>query len=154
MGLYYFDSSALVKRYAQEAGSAWIANLTDSPSANSIFIALVTGAEMVAAITRKVRVGAIPPQDAQAALTAFKTHFKTEYLVVLVNAAVVDLAMNLAERHGLRGYDAIQLASALTVQTELKVSDTSLTAFISADTNLNKAAQTEGLTVENPHDYL
>jgi hypothetical protein len=62
--MYYFDSSALVKRYAQEAGSAWIANLTDPPSANSIFIALVTGAEMVVAVTRKVRIGAIAPQDA------------------------------------------------------------------------------------------
>lgn len=154
MGMYYFDSSALVKRYAQEAGSAWIANLTDPPSTNRIFIALVTGAEMVAAVTRKVRIGAIAPQDAQVAITAFKNHFKTEYLVVLVNAAVVDLAMDLAERHGLRGYDAIQLASALTVQAELRASDTSLTAFISADTNLNKAAQTEGLTVENPQDHL
>src|SRR5215471_2268988 len=99
MGVYYFDSSALVKRYAQEVGSAWIISLTGPLSANSIFIALVAGAEMVAAVTRKVRVGAIPLLDAQVALSDFKNHFKTEYFVVLVNAAVVDLAMDLAEQH-------------------------------------------------------
>jgi uncharacterized protein len=153
MGVYYFDSSALVKRYAQEVGSAWITSLTGPLLTNSIFIALVTGAEMVAAVARKVRVGAIPPQDAQAALTAFKNHFKTEYLVVLVHPALVDLAMDLAERHGLRGYDAIQLASALTVQAELNVNGATLTAFVSADTNLNEAARGEGLAVENPLDH-
>ena len=30
MGAYYFDSSALVKRYAQEVGSPWVGSLTDT----------------------------------------------------------------------------------------------------------------------------
>jgi uncharacterized protein len=153
MGMYYLDSSALVKRYAREVGSAWIASLTDPASANSIFVALVTGAEMVAAVTRKMRTGAVPPNDAQVALSTFKGHFKTEYLIVLVPAAVVDLAMVVAERHGLRGYDAIQLASALTVQAELSSSGVTLTPFVSADTHLNNAARSEGLSVENPLNY-
>ena len=59
MGMHDLDSSALVKRYAREAGSSWIASLTDPSSAHSIFVALVTGAEMVAAVTRKMRAGAI-----------------------------------------------------------------------------------------------
>ena len=29
MAVYFFDSSALVKRYAQETGSAWVEILTD-----------------------------------------------------------------------------------------------------------------------------
>ena len=153
MGVYYFDSSALIKRYAQEVGTARVTDLTNPLSGNTILVALVTGAEMVAAVTRKARTGSIPLQAAQAALTNFKRHFKTEYLVVLINGAVVDLAMDLAERHGLRGDDAIQLASALTVQAELSTDRTTLTAFVSADTNLNTAARSEGLTVENPLDY-
>lgn len=153
MGMYYLDSSALVKRYAREVGSSRIASLTDPSSADSIFIALVTGAEMVAAVTRKMRTGAVPPHDVQVAISTFKSHFKTAYLIVLVPAAVVDLAMALAERHGLRGYDAIQLASALTVQAELNSSGATLTAFVSADTHLNNAARSEGLSVENPLSY-
>ncbi|MET0650007.1 MAG: type II toxin-antitoxin system VapC family toxin [Pyrinomonadaceae bacterium] len=55
MGIYFFDSSALVKRYASEAGTAWLISITDPAAANSIYISRITGAEVIAAITRKVR---------------------------------------------------------------------------------------------------
>jgi len=136
MGAYYFDSSALVKRYAQEVGSPWVGSLTDTRSGHDIFTALVTGVEIVAAIARKAQIGSIATQEATATITVFKNHFKTEYLVVLINTAIVERAMDLAEQHGLRGYDAIQLASALTLQAEFNASGASLTAFVSADTTL------------------
>jgi hypothetical protein len=31
VAVYFLDSSALVKRYAQETGSAWVEMLTDGP---------------------------------------------------------------------------------------------------------------------------
>ena len=34
MEVYYFDSSALVKRYAVEIGSSWVINLTDAQASN------------------------------------------------------------------------------------------------------------------------
>ncbi|HEV8716030.1 MAG TPA: type II toxin-antitoxin system VapC family toxin [Candidatus Binatia bacterium] len=153
MAAYYFDSSALVKRYAQEVGSSWVDSLMDLQLRHDIFTVLVTGVEIVAAIARKARIGSITMQEATTTLSVFKNHFKTNYLIVLINTAVVERAMDLAEQHGLRGYDAIQLASALTVQAELTASGTSLAAFVSADTNLNKAAQAESLTIENPQDH-
>jgi|SRR5712692_7534596 len=153
MGAYYFDSSALVKRYAQEVGSPWIISLTDPQSGNDIFTALVVGVEIVAAIARKARIGSISMQDTTVAIAVFKSHFKVQYRLVLMTAAIVERAMDLAEQHGLRGYDAIQLASALAVQAELSISGVSLAAFVSADANLNKAAQAEGLAVENPNDH-
>lgn len=73
--------------------------------------------------------------------------------MVLLTAAIIERAMDLAEKHGLRGYDAVQRASAFTVQDELGANGVSLKAFASADTNLNKAAQAEGLAVENPQDH-
>ena len=79
MGVYYFDSSALVKRYASEVGSPWVINLTDSQSRNDVFTALVTGAEIVAAVARKARMGSITLHDATAASAAFKSHFRTDY---------------------------------------------------------------------------
>ena len=153
MEAYYFDSSALVKRYASEVGSPWVINLTDSQSRHDVFTALVTGAEMVAAVARKARLGSITLQDATAAIAAFKSHFRTDYLVVLLTAAIIERAMDLAEKHGLRGYDAVQRASAFTVQDELGANGVSLKTFASADTNLNKAAQAEGLAVENPQGH-
>jgi predicted nucleic acid-binding protein len=153
MATYYLDSSALVKRYAQEVGSSWITNLINPVSSNGIFTALVSGAEIVAAIARKVRTGAIPQQAAATAITIFKNHFRAEYLIVMTTPTVVESAMHLAEKHGLRGYDAIQLASALSVQSELSLNGVNLSAFISSDVNLNKAALAEGLGVENPQEH-
>lgn len=57
MAAYYGDSSALVKRYVQEAGSAWMTELTLSSAGNAIITALVSGPEIVAALTRRRRTG-------------------------------------------------------------------------------------------------
>ena len=53
MGAYYFDSSALVKRYTQEVGSPWVTSRTDVQAGNEVFIALITGVE-IAAIPAKI----------------------------------------------------------------------------------------------------
>ena len=61
--------------------------------------------------------------------------------------------MGLAQGRGLRGYDAIQLASALAVQDDLITSSVGPPVFVSADVDLNEAAQVEGMTVENPNSH-
>jgi uncharacterized protein len=62
--------------------------------------------------------------------------------------------MELAEKHGLRGYDATQLASALVVHAELAASRVGELVSISADADLNDVAQAENLSVQNPNDHL
>jgi uncharacterized protein len=42
MGVYFIDSSALVKRYINEAGSTWILSLFAPTLNNEIFIAAIT----------------------------------------------------------------------------------------------------------------
>jgi uncharacterized protein len=153
MGAYYCDSSALVKRYANETGSLWVRSLTDPQAGNNIFIAHITGIEVVAAIARKTRMGDISEHDAAAAIRTFKSHFTTQYQIVLMTTVIVDRAMELAEKHRLRGYDATQLASALVVHAELATSGVSQLVFISADANLNDVAQAENLSVQNPNDH-
>jgi predicted nucleic acid-binding protein len=86
VSLYFLDSSALVKRYVTETGSAWIK-------------ALVT-------------------------------------------------------RHPLRAYDAVQLASALRVQSELVRTRAPALTFLSADDRLVAIAQAEGLLTDNPNRHL
>ena len=102
MGAYYGDSSALVKRYANETGSLWIRSLTDPQAGNDIFTAHITGIEVVAAIARKTRRGEISEHDATTAIRIFRNHFKTQYQIVLMTTGVVDRAMELAEKHRLR----------------------------------------------------
>jgi predicted nucleic acid-binding protein len=151
MAAYYFDSSALVKRYAQETGSSWVASVTAAN--NEVFVSMATGAEVVAGLTRKNLLNQMSKQASSAAIAAFKQHFKGSYNVVLLTIDVVEEAMTMAESHGLRGYDAIQLATSLTVRSELAGAGVNQVTFVSADSALNSAAQAEGLSVDDPNNH-
>ncbi len=61
--------------------------------------------------------------------------------------------MVLAEQQGLRGYDAVQLAASCAVNTLCTASGLPPIIFVSADNELNLAAASERLLVENPNLY-
>ena len=48
MSSFLFDSSATVKRYAIETGSKWVFDILRPSAGNSIFVASITGSEVVA----------------------------------------------------------------------------------------------------------
>jgi uncharacterized protein len=91
--------------------------------------------------------------DAQAEAAQFKADLPYDYEIVEVTEALVNTAMTLAERHGLRGYDAVQLAADLKLQTALTASGLPTLALVSADAELNTAAAAEELVVEDPNLY-
>jgi len=153
MGAYYFDSSALVKYYAQETGINWVRGLIDVQPANEIFTALVTGAEIVAALKRRERMNLITAIDVAAALAVFKNQFRIRFKALRTSDAVVDRAMELAEKHKLRGYDAIQLASALLIEERMTIQGVGPLTLISADIELNQAAQAEGLLTDDLNQH-
>lgn len=74
MADYFFDSSGLTKRYAREVGSAWVENITDLASGNTIFIAEITQVEVTAAIARKMRSGLLNSTDGNLAFAKLRTH--------------------------------------------------------------------------------
>lgn len=149
---YYFDSSALAKRYIAETGSAWINDIVMDDE-HTLYTVRVSGAEIVAAFFRRVRTESLTPANAQAAAAEFKNDFRHRYQIVEVTEQLVDTAMTLAETHNLRGYDSIQLAAALVLQRVRTSLSASPIVFVCADQNLNEAAIAEGLPVENPNDH-
>jgi len=151
---YYFDSSALVKRYISETGSAWVCGLFDPGLGHEAFIAAITPVEIIAAITRRARGGTIAQVDAVAACNTLRADLQTSYQVVELTDAVITRAMTLAETHALRGYDAVQLAAALAVDALCTADGLPPITFVSADVDLNAVAASEGLVVENPNDYV
>jgi predicted nucleic acid-binding protein len=52
---YFLDASAAVKRYADEAGSTWIRQITEPQARNTILLAEITLAEVAAALAAKHR---------------------------------------------------------------------------------------------------
>ena len=153
MTIYFLDSSAVVKRYVPEAGSVWVQGITDPVAGNLLYLTRITGAEVISAVTRRQKRGQITAIDAAAALTAFRRDFPPGYLIIEVTPSLVTQAMNLAERHGLRGYDAVQLAAALQLRDQCAASGLPAPLFIAADNELNAAAQAEGLLVDNPNNH-
>lgn len=151
MNAYYFDTSALVKRYIDEKGSAWLRG-TITSSGQYRYIAEITGVEMVSAIARLAAGSQISDRVRTLASAEFKRDFAKGYVVVSVNTPLIQIAMRLAEQHVIRGYDAVQLASAMWVKDRLSNSAIDL-VFVSADAALNKTAQAEGVSVANPNDH-
>lgn len=64
MAILFLDSSGLVKRYIAETGSTWVQSVTNSTSGNECYIAQITGAEVVSAVTRRLRRGDLTPAAA------------------------------------------------------------------------------------------
>lgn len=153
MAVYFFDSSALVKRYAQETGSEWILALTEPAAGHSLYIARITAVEVVSALTRRQRGGSVSELDAATAMANFRYDFSHQYRVIEITSTVITRAMELAETHSLRGYDAVQLAAALIVQAMRETLGLSALKLVSADRDLNRAATTEDLTVDNPNAH-
>ncbi len=79
MAVYVVDSSALVKRYVRETGTAWVRGLTDPAAGHIFYIAGITGVEVVSALTRQTRSGALAPTDAAQALAQFRQDFAHQY---------------------------------------------------------------------------
>lgn len=148
--VFYLDSSALVKRYLTEPGSAWVANLCQPNIGNTIATGQITKAEIAATFARKYRNGDIKPSDYAIALQDLAHHFSHQYLTIDIDQALVDLAVELTRRQKLRGYDAIQLAAALTLNETLTQAQIPSPTFVAADDDLLQAAQNENLAVENP----
>ena len=111
---YYLDASALVKRYADEAGSMWIRQITDAQAQHTILLAEITLAEVAAALAAKHRTpGGITQEQRDRVLSRFLQDCEEHFLLLPVDRPVIDRAVELTQRHRLRGYDAVQLATAL-----------------------------------------
>jgi len=74
-----------------------------------------------------------------------------QYQVAITGQEVINLAVELTRRQPLRGYDAVQLASAMILNRALLTHRLPALVFVSADDNLLDAARSEGLFVENPN---
>ena len=154
MTTYYLDTSALSKRYVQETGTAWVRALADPIAGHTLLTARITMVEIYSALARRRREGSVPAADCDIAAQAFTAHSATEYEFVELDLGVVDLARDLLERHPLRAYDAVQLASALVANQALQAAHLAPLIFLSADDRLNAAATAKGLMVDNPNAYL
>jgi len=148
----YFDSSALVKRYLAEMGSAWVQARCNDPARTMATVDL-SRVEVAAAFAAKLRGNFITQAEYQEVRTKLAADAQKRYHLIPVTPQRVDEAIELTARHRLRGYDAVHLACALHLNRALLEDDLPPLVLIAADEDLLKAAQAEGLETENPNHY-
>lgn len=153
MATFFCDSSAIVKRYVAETGSAWLSAAINPSGGNRVYIARTTFVEVISAISRREKGGHISSTDADTARITIEQDYLNEFQKVEISEILVSKAANLAKKYVLRGYDAIQLAAALETEKERLAVGLSPLTLLSADTDLNNAAIAENLLVDNPNNH-
>ena len=153
MSVYFFDSSAIVKRYVKETSTGWVIDITNPAQGNAVYVARITGVEVISALTRRGRNGDIAQAKMAAAIAEFRDDFTHQYRVLEITPALITRAMSLTESYALRAYDAVQLTAAIEVNDRCLALAIPALTLISADKALNRAAIAEGLIVENPNAH-
>jgi predicted nucleic acid-binding protein len=110
-------------------------------------------AEVPAALARRERQGTISKFEMIRGRHEFDQHWgKGQYTVWPVILSIVQQAAQLTYRHPLAAYDAVHLATALDYLKTSGVNPKQF-YFLTADDQLQRAAQAEGLQTENPNDH-
>ncbi len=155
MTTYYCDTSALVKRYTEEPGSGWVRHIADSSAQHTVLISEITVAEVAAVLAAKHRAPkGITSDERDQLLSRFLEDCTEHFVLLQVDRAVIDRAVELTQRHRLRGYDAVQLATALVTQDTLLAQNLPPLTFVASDGDLLAAASNETPAVENPLDHV
>jgi uncharacterized protein len=126
---YFFDSSAIVKRYVQETGTAWVRRLVRGGKPDLIILARITEVEMTSAVARRRRGGSLTAARVRSILTRFRSHLAGRYIA------------------------AVQLAAALEVNGRYQSAGSGGITLVSADQELNAASAASGLVVEDPNAH-
>lgn len=140
--MIYLDTSALIKRYIVEKGSNPVRDLLRQEG--SAATATVAYAEIYSGLTRRFREGYVSPKFYAIACHEFEQDW-SDYLKIELTRELLVVARDLIQRHPLRSFDAIHLASALSLMRKLGEGVT----IVAADGRLLHAAAAEGLLAVN-----
>ncbi len=133
--ILYLDTSSLVKLYVEEPGSDDVRRLVEQ--AEIVTSSVVAYPEARAALARRWRERSLTVAGHRRAKTALEADWP-HVLALDVGVAVARNAGDLAERHRLRGFDALHLASYLNIVREFSGEEV---RFSSTDRTLAAAAR-------------
>jgi hypothetical protein len=146
VGLYFLDTSALVKLYFQEAGSTAMSRLA-SAAGTRLAISTLGVVEFRAALRARQRRQDISSGLAEQALAHFQHKAATVWQRQMLNDAVFDVSAALLDRNPLRAGDALQLASCVVLHLHVRGSSP---IFVCSDHALVQAARVERIPCWDP----
>ncbi len=137
--MIYFDTSALIKLFVLEKGSEDAQRLSHDHF--PVATATITHTETHSGCNRRKREGHLSARQYTRLSRQFEEHWTT-YIRIELTQEVIALAKVLLERYPLRAFDAIHLASAISLQKGVQEP----LQFAAADIRLLDAASAEHLT--------
>jgi len=143
---YFLDSNIIIKYYVEESGSDWVHALVDDPDRLCVIseIAVVEVAAALARIRREKRIGRKRMVTSYAKFQ--EDLHDNRFLAIALNAEVLDRAAQIALLRVVKGYDALQIASAATAEYlgNFEI------VFVSDDKQVIRAAQEEAMETAGP----
>ena len=136
----YLDTSALVKLYVEEEGSAAVRETV--ALADTVATIVVAYVEACAAFARRRREGGLSRGDYRRTIQELQSDWD-RYLLLEVTNELIRRAADLAEIYPLRAYDAMHLASAKKLQERLQ----GPIYFACWESNLSTTAKREGFAL-------
>jgi predicted nucleic acid-binding protein len=139
----YVDTSALLKVYIEEEGSALVRDQLDR--ATQLATSAITRVEVHTALARRRHGRDLPQAAYREVVRAFEADWE-RVLRLAVSDAVLGQATRLGAEHVLRAYDAIHLSSAVLLRTQIGGE----VLLASWDDDLDAAALRERFAVLRP----
>ena len=142
MAWAYFDTSALIKRYVDEAGRRAVLQLLRR---HDCVTSALLPVELRSALRRRVVEATLDARQVPEILKRFATD-RTFWAFVEVTSDVLATAETLVATHPLRTLDAIHVASAQLFAARITESEL---IFVSADARQTAAAAAVGMTTKH-----
>ena len=152
MYYFYFDASALAKRYTDEVGSDKIDLFFHNVPLERLSCLALGAIEVFWICVRKRNDNRITSHQFERATTHLRHEVinnQSGFKTIPVPDSLVWDSMDLIETHSLNSVDAMVLRSALDTATELRRTEDRL-VLVASDQRLLRAAGAEGLHVFNP----
>ena len=148
---YFFDTSALVKRYHDEVGTEAVDEAFDDEDAFCL-ISDLTVIECHSAFAKKVRTQEIGEEDYQVTMQRLMQDIDRDLLRLRTlgeqeKKQALSFLRSYGTSHGLRTLDALQCAVLHNVERPVD-------GVYCADRRLNSVLDAEGLAVLNPEDLV
>ena len=150
MSAYYLDASAAVKGYVEERGSRRVLQLLEEGPESEMHLGRIGVVEVFAALFRKTASEGDDSEEVLSAVDRLREDLRYSYRIVEFGGATAERAVEVAEQHRLRAYDCLQLATLMILQEQRVAFGLAPLVLLSSDGELNDAAVSEGLLVEDP----
>ena len=150
MVTFYFDTSAIVKRYRKEVGSDILDKIFEFKE-HGLAVSFWSLLEFTVAFSAKMRRKELSRDAFNAVISRFLKDVLDTLAVTTVNDELIASATPLAIKHNLPSADCLQLASALNLKKALQPAKEKL-VLVCSDKDLCRAAEKEGIKFINPEE--